>query len=366
MTSLLIDFAAESSHPAASQRPSRWLWLVLALGCGAHEAAAPAPATPDAPPAPAGADVGAATPSAAAAPPATPRELPAFCAGVSDAPPPGPGVRPTKVKDGFVFVEGPVWSEAQGAFFFSEMDFDHEGKNGPPAKIHKLTLPSRVEVFIPESGSNGLAVDAQGLVAATHDTQALSRFDFATKARSVFVADFEGKHFNSPNDLAISSSGNVYFSDPDWQLSGRVNETGITGVYWRLPSGEVRVLDGGLAKPNGVTLSPDETKLYVGHTGGSIEVYPLLADGSVGQRRAVAEVKEPDGMAVDCLGRLYVASHTAGELIVLSPEGQVISVIKVAPRATNVAFGGKDHRTLLITAGTGVYSLTSATPGFPY
>lgn len=342
---------------------TRWLWLALALGCAAREAAPVAPETPETA---VGADVGAPTPSAAAAAPATPRELPVFCAGVSDAPPPGRDAKPTKIRDGFIFVEGPVWSDAQGAFFFSEMDFNHEGKNGPPSTIHKLVLPSTFEVFIPDAGSNGLAIDAQGLVAATHDTQTLSRFDLGTKARSVFVADYQGKHFNSPNDVAISSSGNVYFSDPDWQLATRPNETGVTGVYWRLPSGEVRLLDGGLSRPNGVSLSPDETKLYVGHTGGSIEVYPVLADGSVGQRRAFAEVQEPDGMAVDCLGRLYVASHNAGILIVLSPEGQVLSSIEVAPRVTNVAFGGPDHRTLLITAGTAVYSLSSATPGFPY
>ena len=87
---------------------------------------------------------------------------------------------------------------------------------------------------------------------------------------------------------------------------------------------------------------------------------------NVGPRRAFADVKEPDGMAVDCLGRLYVASHSAGEVIVLSPEGQAVSVIKVAPRVTNVAFGGPDHRTLLITAGGAIYTLASDTPGFPY
>jgi gluconolactonase len=95
-------------------------------------------------------------------------------------------------------------------------------------------------------------------------------------------------------------------------------------------------------------------------------VYSVLADGSVGPRQLFADVKEPDGMAVDCAGRLYVASHSAGEVVVLSPEGQAISVIKVAPRTTNVAFGGPDHRTILITAGTGVYSVRSETPGLPY
>ena len=348
--------------PTAARRRT-WLLAapLLALACGAKDAAGPAPATPESPPTD-GANVGA-TPSA---PPATPRELPELCAGVSDAPPPGPGLRPTKVKDGFVFVEGPVWSAEQGAFFFSEMDFEHEGKNGPPAKIHKLVLPSSVEVFIPDSGSNGLAIDAQGLVAATHDTQTISRFNLVTKERQVLVADYHGKHFNSPNDVAVSSSGNIYFTDPDWQLGPRTNETGVTGVYLRRPDGEVSLIEADLVKPNGVTLSPDETKLYVGSAGGLVEVYPVLADGSVGPRRAFAEVKEPDGMAIDCLGRLYVASHSAGEVIVLSPEGQAISVIKVAPRVTNLAFGGPDHRTLLITAGNAVYMLQSATPGFPY
>jgi gluconolactonase len=339
---------------------------LIALGCGAKAAATPDAASPESPAAAetTGTDVGA--PTTPAAPPAEPRPLPSFCDGAGDAPPPSPTVRLTHVKDGFVFVEGAVWSDELGAFFFSEMDFDHQGKNGPPSKIHKLVLPSSVEVFIAESGSNGLAVDEQGLVAATHDTQTLTRFDLHTKARSVFAADYQGKHFNSPNDVALHSKGYAYFTDPDWQLGERKNETGMTGVYLRKPTGEVVLIDGSLEKPNGVTLSPDETRLYVGSASGVVQWYPVLADGSVGKREALAEVKEPDGMAVDCAGRLYVASHAPGEVVVLSPEGKTLSIIKVAPRATNVAFGGPDHETLLITAGTGVYSVHSDTPGFPY
>jgi gluconolactonase len=265
-----------------------------------------------------------------------------------------------------VFVEGPVWSAERGAFFFSEMDFNHQGKNGPPSTIHQLVLPSKVEVFIPNGGSNGLAIDEQGLVACTHDTQTLTRYDLATKQRSVFVADYQGKHFNSPNDVALHSAGHVYFTDPDWQLADRENETGVTGVYLRKPSGEVVLLDGELSRPNGISLSPDETRLYVGSSSGVVQWYPVLADGTVGARQALAEVKEPDGMGVDCAGRLYVASHAPGELVVLSPEGQTLSVIKIAPKATNVAFGGPDRKTILVTAGTGLYTLRSDTPGFPY
>jgi gluconolactonase len=360
-----------TSVRAAEGRSSRSVWLFLVsavtIGCGAKTASSPDAASPELAASAAeskGAHVVSAT--TPTVPPAEPRELPDFCNGAGDAPPPGYNARLTHVKDGFVFVEGPVWSDKLGAFLFSDMDFDHQGKNGPPSKIHKLVLPSSVEVFIPESGSNGLAIDEQGLVACTHDTQTLSRFDLATKERSVFVADFQGKHFNSPNDVTIHSAGYVYFTDPDWQIGERKNETGVTGVYLRKPTGEVVLLDGELDKPNGIALSPDETRLYVGSASGVVQWYPVLADGSVGHRQALAEVKGPDGMAVDCAGRLYVVSHDNGEVVVLSPDGQALGIIKVAPRATNVAFGGPDHRTLLMTAGSGVYSLHTDTPGFPY
>jgi gluconolactonase len=370
MTSLPTSIRLKKALVSSLTAPFGLVSLCAALACGAKDAGSPGPASPEASPGAAegaGANVGAAaTPQAPSAPPATPRALPEFCGDVSNAPPLDPGARATHLRDGFVFVEGPVWSSTKNAFFFSEMDFDHQGKNGPPSKIHKLTLPSSIEVFIPESGSNGLAIDDQGLVAATHDTQTLSRFNLDTKERSVFVADYQGKHFNSPNDIALHSQGHVYFSDPDWQIGERPNETLVTGVYWRKPSGEVVLIDGSLDKPNGVTLSPDETHLYVGSASNVVQIYDVLADGNVTNRRVFADVKEPDGMAVDCAGRLYVASHPVGDVLVFAPEGKLLSVIKVAPRVTNVAFGGADRRTVLITAGTGLYTVHSEIPGFPY
>jgi gluconolactonase len=270
------------------------------------------------------------------------------------------------VAGGFVFVEGPVWVEKIGAFLFSEMDFNAPDTNGPPAKIHQLTLPASVEDFIEDSGSNGLAVDDAGLVACTHDTQSISRFDLTTHQRSVLVSDYQGRHFNSPNDVAVHSAGHIYFSDPDYQLGRRKSETGITGLYWRNPAGEVRLIDASLRQPNGVTLSPDETRLYVGSASNEISKYPVLADGSVGARQHFADVEQPDGMAVDCAGRLYVASHGPGEVVVFNPDGTALASIKVAPRTTNVAFGGPERRTLLITAGSGIFTFRTGTPGFPY
>jgi len=309
------------------------------------------------------ADVGAAT--TPKVPLATPRALPDFCQGASAVPLPRP-VQVQLIKDGFVFVEGPVWSDKAGAFFFSEMDFNSPGPHGPPSKIHQLVLPATVSLFIPSSGSNGLAIDALGLVACTHDTQALSRYDLTTRERSTFVSDIQSKHFNSPNDVALHSAGYVYFTDPDWQLPPRKSETGITGVYFRNPAGEVRLVEASLKEPNGISLSPDETRLYVASVDAGISLYDVLADGSLGPRQHFADVKEPDGMAVDCAGRLFVASHGPGEVLVFTPEGAPVATIPVAPKTTNVAFGGADRRTLLITAGTGIYAMQSTAPGFPY
>jgi gluconolactonase len=223
-----------------------------------------------------------------------------------------------------------------------------------------------VEVFIEQSGSNGLAIDGSGLVACTHDQQNVSRYSLETRERSVLVSDVQGKHFNSPNDVTVHSDGHIYFTDPDWQIGQRKSETGVTGVYMRDATGTVSRIDGELPKPNGITLSPDETRLYVGSLNGEINEYPVAPDGSVGVRRLFAKVDQPDGMAIDCAGNLYVASHGPGQVVVLSKEGELISTIEVGPRTTNAAFGGPDRRTLLITSGTGVYSIETKVPGLPY
>jgi gluconolactonase len=284
----------------------------------------------------------------------------------SYGPPIAPNSKPTRVKDGFVFLEGPVWSDRLGVLLFSEMDFNADGRDGPPSTIHQLLPPSTFSIFLENSGSNGLAIDARGLLACTHDTQAVSRVDLSSRRRTVIVPDVEGKHFNSPNDLVESSSGHLYFTDPDWQLGKRRNETGVTGVYWVKLDGRVALVDGTLVKPNGIALSPDERSLYVGSVDGSVWVYAVGDNGQPGPRREFAKVPSPDGMAVDCAGNLYVASHDAGRLQVLSAAGATVASIEVGPRVTNAAFGGADHKTLYITAGSSLYSLAVNVPGYPY
>jgi len=274
----------------------------------------------------------------------------------------------TLVKGGFTFPEGPVWIASVGALFFSDMNMSGGGTMGPPSIMHKLTPPSTVEDFVPMAGSNGMAIAIDGqILAATHDTRSLSKFDPVTKARTNLNLTINGKHFNSPNDVTVRTDGNIYFTDPNYQLGGRTNETMITGVYRVSPAGDVSLVDDKQQQPNGITLSVDQNTLYVSTGQGAINKYTVSADGTVG-----APVKflstTSDGMAIDCAGNLYTSNAGQSTVDVYSPAGMKLGSVTGVGTVTNVAFGGPDRKTLYITSSQppAVYSAQLAVPGFPY
>jgi gluconolactonase len=272
-----------------------------------------------------------------------------------------------KIQGGFHFLEGPVWIADQGFLLFSDMNFSVPNPpplNGPVSNIMRFTPPSTFDVFIESASSNGLALDdSGGILACTHDTRSVSRYDVATKKRSVVVDAYMGKHFNSPNDVARRSDGNIYFSDPDWQLSAGTPSELPMAAYRVAPNGDVSVIEQ-LDKPNGVTLSPDEAMLYVGAVDNKIRRYALDAAGAPGPAQDFATVNGPDGMTVDCAGNLYVTG-SAG-VTVLSPKGDTLGTVAGTGTATNVAFGGPERKTLFITAGDSLYAIDLAIPGYPY
>jgi gluconolactonase len=240
-----------------------------------------------------------------------------------------------------------------------------------PSEIRRLSPPSTVDVFVADSGTNGLALDLDGTVlGCSHKVQGIIRVNPTSGAMTTLLdTDSNGKHFNSPNDLTVRSDGTIYFTDPDYQLgSSRTSETGIKGVYRVTPSRQVILVDGTFGEPNGVALSPDETVLYVSDfSANAIRRFTVAADGSTSGRQNFATVTSPDGVAVDCAGNLYWASNTsAGAVRVFSPSGTQLGTISVPSGVSNVAFGGSDRKTLYITAGRGLYSLALNVPGFPY
>ncbi|WP_438025847.1 SMP-30/gluconolactonase/LRE family protein [Sorangium sp. So ce233] len=274
--------------------------------------------------------------------------------------------RAQQVRGGFDYVEGPVWVAELGALFFSEIHLGQENQpplNGPLATIHRFTPPGSFEVFVENSSTNGLGLSTDGnLIACTHDTRSISVFDLGTKARRPVAEGYQGKRFNSPNDVVVRADGNVYFTDPEFQLTGRSELP--TAVYRVSPSGEVSVVDT-MAQPNGVAIAPDGRTLYAGDFGGQIRRYPLDDGGAPGPSSAFASnLQDADGMGVDCAGNLYVGWRRGVE--VLAPDGARLGTIEVGSKASNVAFGGADRKTLYITAGDSLYSIEVNIPGYPY
>jgi gluconolactonase len=300
--------------------------------------------------------------------------------GPFDTPLPSPNPTATKIKDGFNFLEGPTWDAATQTLLLSNM-YDGTGpQNVQPSDILRYTPSTGTfTTFVKNAGSNGLAISRDGtsVVAATHDQRSLSSYDLATGRRTTIAATYQGRMFNSPNDVTVAANGTAYFTDPNFQRANRPDQmSGRTGVF-RVTNGVVTLIDDTIRQPNGIELSPDGRTLYVGgNATGKIYRYPVNADGSTGQRSDFASLDGTDGGTVDCAGNLYQATFGAGKVHVYSPAGKLLGTISAGRNTTNVAFGGPDRRTLYITSGTpsaggntgnfGLYGIRLNVPGWPY
>jgi gluconolactonase len=167
---------------------------------------------------------------------------------------------------------------------------------------------------------------------------------------TILANQYEGLPLNGANDLVFDRNGVLYFSDP-WRSS---LENPIGGFYRLYPDGRLEQLDRGLAFPNGVALNPAEDAVYLAETYRNRMLrYPIKSDGSVGPREEFAQLPGhhgPDGMAFDEAGNLYVAHYGGGKVAVFSPSGELAEEIRIpGAHVTNVAFGGPDRRTLVIT-----------------
>jgi gluconolactonase len=311
--------------------------------------------------------------------------------------PPGPfghpvpaGATPTQIaglppEDGYVtmgfyIIEGPVWIGE--SLYFSQVN---GGNNAPPSRILKLTGDT-VSVFLSDAGTNGLAVDKEGnLYGARHTDGSIVKFDLANPSNVTPIATlYDSKRFNSPNDLAVRSDGNIYFSDPTHQAPFCFEPTpcnpdiqgfGATRVY-RIEkgTGAVSVVDEQLNQPNGVTLSLDENTLFVtaqsGAQGGKLFGYTLDANGAVIASEKLNDQYGGDGMVIDCAGNLYTTNNQ--DVVVLDPTGKtVVATINIpsSGEITNLAFGGPERKTLFITflGNTGgIFKVDLAVPGLPY
>jgi len=265
-----------------------------------------------------------------------------------------PGAAAQTVCTGMTFTEGAVWFAERNTLFFSDIVTGS-------GSIMSFTPGGMCQEFITNAGTNGLAIASDGnLLAARQGDRTITLFDLMTKQPTVLVADNAGLAFNSPNDVALRSDGNLYFTDPNYGGGMGVQPT---RAYRRDPNGALTVIDEG-GNSNGITLSPDESKLYLSHLGSpnDILVFDVDASGALSNSRPFVANVGSDGMGIDCAGNLYVSQ---GGVRVYAPDGTQLGMI-AAPGAANFAFGGPDRKTLYITARTSLLAVELAIPGLPY
>jgi gluconolactonase len=258
-----------------------------------------------------------------------------------------PGAQLEKVADGFTFTEG-VASDARGHVYFSDI---------PASRIHFYDISDQGKIFLENSNrANGLHVDKAGNIIACEGAEGGRLVQVSPDGSVTVIAEgYEGKSFNSPNDLWESPNGGFYMTDPRYGRSRDNLPQDGEHVYYitRDRKTVVRVTDD-LVRPNGVTGTVDGSILYVAdHGAGKTYRYTILEDGTLSDKQLFAD-EGSDGMTIDSRGNVYL-TNTAVK--VYNPAGRLIETIEVPESPTNVSFGGKNGKTLYITARTSVYKL---------
>lgn len=267
------------------------------------------------------------------------------------------------VAKGFGFTEGPVWDPA-GFLYISD-----EEQN----KIYKVSANGQKTELIALGDPDGSTYDQnRQLIDCASVLRAIIRID-STGKYTVLADRFEGKRFNSPNDVVLGPDGAIYFTDPTLDLvAGEKQELAFQGVFRLDASGKVTLLTKELSQPNGLAFSPDGKKFYVDDSKQrNIRVYDFQPDGTVANGRIFGEEPGgkgdgvPDGMKLDRWGNLYVTGP--GGIWVWSPQGEHLGTILMPEQPANLAWGGANLDTLYITAATSVYKLQTPASGFvPY
>lgn len=289
-----------------------------------------------------------------------------------------PNARPMTAV-GLCFLEGPA-ADVDGSVYFSDITGN---------RILKLGVEGKLAVFRADSGrTNGNAFDAQGRLISCEGAEngpggrrRLVRTDLKTGALTVLTDRYDGKRYNSPNDVCIDWRGRVWFSDPRYGLDRSDLEMDVEAVYRVDPDGRVaRVLrQPEVERPNGLAVSPDGKTLYVVDShprpGGNRKIwaFDVKDDGTLDGQRLVYDFgkgRGGDGLRIDVDGNLWVAAgiltpRGPGEttdvppgVYVITPQGKLLGRIPILEDViTNLTFGGPERKTLFVTAGKTLYQL---------
>jgi gluconolactonase len=268
------------------------------------------------------------------------------------------GAKPVMVARQFTFAEGPAVDKGGNIFFTDQQN----------NKIWEYDTLGKLSVFMDTSGrSNGMYFDVKGNLVTCADAYEQVWSISPKKRVKVLVTDYKGHTLNGPNDIWISPSGAIYLTDPYFQRDYWVRQKpdpALPGekVYY-LPAGKKDLLmaDSSVKKPNGIVGTPDGKYLYVADMGEwKTYRYDINPDGSLTNKLLFAE-EGSDGMTVDERGNVYLTNNGVS---IYNPEGQKVGHIDIPEKWTsNICFGGRDRKTLFLTATTAIYTVQMQVKG---
>jgi gluconolactonase len=256
----------------------------------------------------------------------------------------------------FSFTEGAA-VDRKGNVYFTDQ---------PNNKIWEYDVKGRLSLFLDPAGrSNGMYFDHRGRLVTCADEEEQLWAIGPHKKISVLLRDFGGRRLNGPNDLWIDAGGGIYFTDPYYQrpywVRTRPDLEGQKVYYLAGGASQAVVVAGDVVKPNGIVGTPDGRYLYVADIGdGKTYKYKIGANGALSDRELFV-TQGSDGMTLDERGNVYL---TGDGVTVYDSSGKKIAHIPVPEKWTaNLCFGGKDKKTLFVTASEGIYILRMRVQG---
>ncbi len=270
-----------------------------------------------------------------------------------------------RLYDGCRWAEGPAYFPAHRSLVWSDIPNDRMLRWDEGSGL--------VSTFrSPANYSNGNTVDRQGrLVTCEQGARRVTRTEH-DGAITVLADRFEGRRFNSPNDVVVKSDGSIWFSDPSYGIDsnyeGLQAESELDGRHvYRVDgsTGRVSCVVDDFVSPNGLAFSPDERRLYVSDTGSGegadgpphIRVFDVREDGSLSGGAVFASMRHgsADGFRLDEAGRIWTSAGPGVECY--APDGRLLGRIRVGEQVANLVFGGPKRNQLFICATTSLYSV---------
>lgn len=260
-----------------------------------------------------------------------------------------------------LFTEGPVWNR-EGFYLFSDITAN---------TVYKLEPGKPKEIFIANSGtdspddellkpdqvgSNGLAYDAESnLLVCRHGSHQVAKWNGSRLLP--FLSNYNGRPFNSPNDLVVHPDGSVFFSDPPYGLKdGKLNPEVFQpkGAVYCYRNGALRLFCDQYQYPNGVCLSPDASELYV-CSNKPFENFISVYDAATLNLKRLLARENSDGITCDLHGNVYLCNRDG--LLILNSQGKRLALIALSTVPANCCWGGAEGKDLLITARENVFRL---------